>query len=232
MFVFKDKKGFTLIELMVAMAIATIVMAAIYSTYRSQLRSHITQQALVEMQQNARASMYVVERAIKSAGYDPDGTQATEISTAADNTIIFTTSAVSDGIDNDGDGDIDAADTDGGEVGTFTYSLVGQDLQRTVGATAPQPVAENIEVLDFVYLDENSNVLGPTPLSAANRDAIRSIQITLIARSGANVPVLMMKQTDHHTYTNQQGDILLADPDDNFRRIVLTADVQCRNLGL
>ena len=222
-----NKGGFTLIELMIAMAISTVVMTAIYSAYRSQLKSHITQQKVVEMQQNARAAMFVMEREIKMSGYDPDRSQDTEITVADNNTITFTVSAISDGIDNDGDGDIDTADSDGGEVQTITYSLGGQDLQRN-GAV----VAENIQVLDFIYLDENRNLLGPTPLDTDNRDLIRSIQITLIARSGENVAVMMMKHTDNKTYNNQQGDALLVNPNDSFRRVILTADVKCRNLGL
>jgi hypothetical protein len=41
-----------------------------------------------------------------------------------------------------------------------------------------------------------------------------------------------MKQTDNHIYTNQLGDVLLANPNDRIRRIVLTNDVQCRNFGI
>ena len=82
MFAVDNKKGFTLIELMVAMAISTLVMAAIYSTYRSQLRSHVTQQAMVEMQQNARAAMFIMEREIKMAGFDPDDSAGAGITDA------------------------------------------------------------------------------------------------------------------------------------------------------
>ena len=42
----------------------------------------------------------------------------------------------------------------------------------------------------------------------------------------------MMKQTGHNTYTNQQAEGLRIHADDNFRRIILTADVPCRNQGL
>ncbi len=224
MFVFNNQKGFTLVELMVAMLISSMVMAAIYSTYRSQLRSHITQQAVVEMQQNARAAMFVMEREIKMAGYDPTGTAGAGITVASANAITLTILAddngLDDNVDNDGDTNIDQP----GELKTITYSLVGQDLQRTVDGTA-NTVAENIEVLDFVYFND---VQAP-PATLAD---IRSIQITLIGRSGANVPVLMMKQSDNKTYENQQGNALLVNPDDNFRRIVLTADIQCRNLSI
>ncbi len=222
-----NKRGFTLVELLIAMAISTVVMTAIYSAYQSQLKSHITQQKVVEMQQNARAAMFVMEREIKMSGYDPDRSQDTAITVADNNTITFTISAISDGIDNDGDGDIDTADSDGGEVQTITYSIGGPDLQRN-GAL----VAENIEVLDFVYLREDRTALLATPLDSDNRDLIRSIQITLIARSGENVAVLMIKHTDNKTYNNQQGDALLVNPNDQFRRVILTADVKCRNLGL
>ena len=235
----KNKDGFTLIELMIAMAISTVVMAAIYSAQKSQLKSHITQQKVVEMQQNARAAMYVMEREIKMSGYDfhrnPNCIQGADITAADDDTITFSISAISDGIDNDLDGYTDCddrcptflVDCDGGEVQTITYSIGGQDLQRN-GAV----VAESIEVLDFIYLDENRNVLAATPLDAANRDLIRSIQITLIARSGDTVAVLMMEHNDNKTYNNQQGDALLVNPNDRFRRVILTADVECRNLGL
>jgi type IV pilus assembly protein PilW len=230
-----NKKGFTLVELLVAMAIATMVMAAIYSAYHVQLRSHITQQVVVEMQQNARAAMFGMEREIKMAGYDPSGDADAKI-------LIADAAQIKFQIDRNEDGNpAPAPGTDPNEQIRYALTADG-GLGREIwgppeGAGSLQTVAENIEVLEFIYLDEDGVVV-PTPLDYANPPdrpilaSIRSIQITLIARSGANVPVLMIKHTDHNTYTNQQGDILLADPDDNFRRIVLTADVQCRNLGL
>jgi type IV pilus assembly protein PilW len=235
MFVFNTKKGFTLLELLVAMMISTIVMAAIYATYRAQLRSHITQQALVEMQQNARAAMFAMEREIRMAGFDPSGDADAKV-------LIADAAQIKFQIDRNEDGDpAPVPGTDPNEQIRFALTADG-GLGREVwgppeGAGSLQLVAENIEVLEFIYLDETGAVV-PTPLDyaiVADRDnlaSIRSIQITLIARSGANVPILMMKHKDHHTYQNQQSDDLLVDPDDNFRRIVLTADVQCRNLGI
>ena len=230
-----NKGGFTLIELMIAMVISSFVMAAIYSTYRAQLRSHITQQALVEMQQNARAAMFTMERDIKMAGYDPSGDADAKILIADIAQIKFHIDRNEDGNPAPGPG------TDPNEQIRYALTADG-DLGREVwgppeGAGSLQTVAENIEVLNFVYLDEDGNLI-PTPLDYANVPdrpslaSIRSIQITLIAKSGTNVPVLMLKHKDHRTYTNQQSDQLLVDPDDNFRRIVLTADVQCRNLGI
>lgn len=83
--------GFSLIELMVAMAIASIVLASIYRVYYNQQMAATNQQLVIEMQQNARSALTLMKREIRMAGYKP---------------------AASDGIDNDGDTVIDGADPD------------------------------------------------------------------------------------------------------------------------
>jgi type IV pilus assembly protein PilW len=66
-----DRRGFTLVELMVTLAISSIALAGIYGVYRAQLKSHVTQNAVVDIQQNLRNSLYVLQRQIRMAGYDP-----------------------------------------------------------------------------------------------------------------------------------------------------------------
>ncbi|MCD4717022.1 MAG: prepilin-type N-terminal cleavage/methylation domain-containing protein [Desulfobacterales bacterium] len=69
----KEKKradqGFTLIELMVAMAITLVVMGAIFTTFKSQQDSYVVQDQVTRMQQNLRGAMYVMTRDIQMAGY-------------------------------------------------------------------------------------------------------------------------------------------------------------------
>ena len=232
MFRYTNKKGFTLIELLVAMAVASAVMGVIYSTYRAQLRSHVTQQALIEMQQNARAAMYAMGRDIRLAGYDPTGMSGATILVADSAEIHFQ-------VDRNGDGDFIPGlpapdDKDPNEDVRYALNGTG-DLGREIWGAGLETVAANIEVLDFVYFKretDGSLTRLATPVAGAELNNIYSIQITIIARSGENIPVLMMKQTDSRSYTNQQGDQLLFPPNDNFRRILLTEDLRCRNLGL
>jgi type IV pilus assembly protein PilW len=225
-----SQKGFTLMELMVAMAIASIVMAGIYTFYRSQLRSHVTQQALVDMQQDARVAMYMMTREIRMAGCDPQFNTgaAIRIANAAEiafDSDIFGPSGVLTDPAEPADGAIVASER-------FYYGLSNGNLVRggwdenDPSATLNlNPVALNIDALNFVYLD---NAGSPTATLAA----IRSVQITLVARSGDQLAVLMRRQTDSRTYLNQQGDEILIAQNDNFRRIQLTATVKVRNLGL
>jgi prepilin-type N-terminal cleavage/methylation domain-containing protein len=63
------KQGFTLIELLVAMALAIVIMAAIFKTFKSQQDSFIIQDQVAAMQQNLRGAMYILTRDLQLAGY-------------------------------------------------------------------------------------------------------------------------------------------------------------------
>jgi type IV pilus assembly protein PilW len=67
------ESGFTLVELLVAMVISLVVMAAIYSTYHSQQKSYLVQEQVAAMQQNLRSAMYNMAREVRMAGYGRDG---------------------------------------------------------------------------------------------------------------------------------------------------------------
>ena len=146
-----------------------------------------------------------------------------------------------DGLDNDGDGQIDEVDeraewydrkTDGpGE--NITYSLYDSqsdgdlDLGRVSGAQPIQPVAQNIDVLDLVYLNRNGTVLGPLPLGASQRDDVRAIEITVVARAYQEDP----DYTNSESYYNRQGTLILGPQNDHYRRMMMSTVVKLRNMG-
>jgi len=105
------KAGFTLVELMVAMAISGVVLGSIYKVYSAQLQTHTTQQQAVEMQQTMRAVLYLMERDIRMAGYAPLGGLSDPVISIANNDqiqfVMDITGGQSDGLDNDGDGNTD-----------------------------------------------------------------------------------------------------------------------------
>jgi type IV pilus assembly protein PilW len=230
----RNEKGFTLVELLVAMAVGVIVLAGIAMAYRSQQRSAIVQDQVSAMQQNLRASMQLMEREIRMAGYDPVGNAGSGIQTANANTIRITLD-IHDGVDNDSDGITDEIDEAGNGDGDtndinedITYLRLDPDadgvfdlFRRDAAVAGDQPIAENIDALDFVYLDEDGNV-------TATLTEMRSVQITVVARTDRRD----RGYTDTETYTNQQGTTVFGPGGDNFRRKRLTAEVKCRNLGL
>jgi len=216
-------KGFTLIELLIAMAISGIVLAGITTAYQTQLRNHVTQQMVVDMHQTIRGAMYIMQREIRMAGYDPTGDAGAGILVADVANFQFE-------IDDNGDGDCN----DGNEL--IRYALIttdGRDLGRSTGAGSLRALAENIDAINFVYLDgANPPAVIPTPVAANSLPNIRAVQITIVARSGQNIPGIFYRHTDNRAYQNQQGTEILAAQNDAFRRQLLTAEVRFRNLGL
>jgi len=202
--------GFTLVEILVAVAIAGVVAAGIYAAYYSQQKAYLAQEQVAAMQQNLRAAMYFMEREIRMAGCDPTGRSGAGFVTASADNVSFTTDIRGDADGSEPDGD--TSDTNEG----VSYTLSGGSLLRN-----GQVIAENIDALDFVYLDASNTV-------TANLSSIRSVQVSIVAKTGRTDAGYV----DHTAYYNQQGAVILGAPNDGFRRKLLTTHIKCRNLGL
>lgn len=184
--------------------------------------------------------MYYMQREIRMAGSNPKKTLPLSdfgIQTAGKNTITFTEDVR--GPDNSDPSIQDAPDGDVGDPDeNITYDLNGTDLRRTDNVTDPTNhpvVAQNIDALDFVYLDESS---APIPfdatdkVAAADLDKIRSVQITIVARTNHS---LLYGTKNNNTYVNQQNQAIYTSPvpgGDNISRRLLTTSIHCRNLSL
>ncbi|MFC1813103.1 PilW family protein, partial [Thermodesulfobacteriota bacterium] len=240
-------RGFTIVELLVTMVIALLVLTAIYQTFRSQQDSFIAQEQIAAAQQNLRAGMFLMESEIQMAGCNPTGkVPSTDIGfrNAASGTVRFTKDVtggyvpppgVSDGVDNDGDGvidnlfeehygDGDVADTN--EDITYTLNAVTGNLTRN-----GQPIAENIDALDFVFLDKDNNPLnsfgGSVP--SGSLPDIRSVQITMVSRISREGRVY----TNRIAYQNQRpggSNTILPAQYDKVTRRILTVTIRCRNI--
>ena len=65
---FKNAKGVTLIELLIALVISAVLTAGIYRAFIHQQRSYTTQEQVADMQQNARVAINRMMREIRMAG--------------------------------------------------------------------------------------------------------------------------------------------------------------------
>lgn len=215
-------QGFTLLELLVVILILGIVMAGVYSVYMSQQKSFLIQEDVAEMQQNLRAAMFTMVREIRLAGCNPTGKATAGIVTASANTISVTMDICGN------NPNVDPPDGDTGDANeAVTYALMDTDGDGTVDSVGRntggglQPVASNIETMNFVYLDGNGNV-------TADLTQIRSVQLTVVART--ENPSVGFRNTA--SYRNIQGAVIFTAPGDSFRRKVFTTNIRCRNLGL
>jgi type IV pilus assembly protein PilW len=214
-------KGFTLIELMIAMFLSIMVISGIFALFRNQVAIHNTERLVVSMQQNVRAAVSFMERDIRLAGSDPSGTSGAAFLSANEAQLQFQT-------DMDEDGLIGASET-------VTYALSGNNLVRGTAvpfiAAAAPVVARNIDALNFDYFDSAGNNISDKSLIpwVVPVNQIARVEVSIVARSGDAIPGLFIKRMDSKVYRNQSGDQILAAQNDFFRRMQITTDIDCRN---
>ena len=242
----RKEHGFTMVELLVAMAITAVVMAAVYTLYKTQQESYIAQDQVVEMQQNVRASLYQMARDLRMAGFNPQrapnvGGFVTQLPDDGSGTTTTNSTNIALTIDKDSNGvsngviDIDADD----EQIAYRLDNATSALQKfRVSDDTCQTVADNISAVDFVYLDLNgtditaSVIANPTAQYATTNlpfiDSIRSIEMSIVARTGR----IDKSFGGTPAYLNQQGTEILAAQADHYRKRLITTTIFCRNLGL
>ena len=261
--IFRKKNGLTLIELLIALVLSGILIAALYRIFISQQKSYTVQNQVVDMQQNARIAIGQMTREIRMAGCGGNILAIfgningfTDIITPANNsitiiladqvgvlkqttmkglnqlkvtnasvfntdkkkyfclnglnnyliqniitdTITLTTSLSEDHIINEPVYLVKAITYN---LGLSAGKMALRRNENTGGGA--QPLAENMESLQFTYFDTNGN-------STANPPDIRMVRVVVAVKT--NMP----------------------DPDykggDGYRKRILSSNIKVRNMGL
>ena len=219
-------RGFSLIEVLVSMALASIIIAAVYNLFHDQKDAYVAQDQVAEMQQNLRAGVLLMTQEIRSAGYDPLDTGLFGFVTdfASPNDIFSENidyssdkSRIAFTIDADEAGDLNPNDS---ELIAYRLNTSNNSLERYIWSDGDwKTVANNVDALDFVYLDDSGNV-------TTNPADFRAVQMTLIIRTGKKDKSYQNTQT----YFNKQGqNICSGCENDNYRRRLLSTTVRIRN---
>ena len=190
-------RGFTLIELMVALAVSSIIMAAIYSVNATLTRSYTTQNVAADVQQAVRATIDFMAEDIMMAGlfeydYREGYINVPGIDMAGSEIMTFTA-------DRNMDGDTDD------EFEDLTYQLDGTELKQTDNNTGVEETfIDNVVNFEFRYFRENEDDT-PTdndvingqdlinfyglgdPLPELDRDDIRTVQISITVEEPAGI---------------------------------------------
>ncbi|MEI9476051.1 MAG: prepilin-type N-terminal cleavage/methylation domain-containing protein [Deltaproteobacteria bacterium] len=66
---FKENRGLTLIELLVALVISAVIIAALYRTFVGQQKTYTVQEQVVDMRQNVRGAISNMMRELRMAGF-------------------------------------------------------------------------------------------------------------------------------------------------------------------
>lgn len=136
-----NKRGITIIELLVALVICAIAIGAIYQIFINQSKAYEVQDQVVDIQQNIRSAMEIMVRDLRMAGFDYDNsTSAVTVPNIPYNvagnsiTVWYEYYQVGPPLIS--------------EIRAVTYTLNGTDLDRTVNGSTER-LLENVDALDL-----------------------------------------------------------------------------------
>jgi len=175
----KNQEGFTLIEILMALVITSIVVGAAYSLFSLMTRSFTSQEVTAAVQQQLRLGVDFITRDIRATGFDPTGETGAGVLTATATSFQFTA-------DRDENGSLAELEEDV----TYTFNAAAGRLERVDANSAfgTEVLIENVDVANsgFSYFDDSS-----PPVATVNPDDIRTIIIamTVVEPAGRAAPV-------------------------------------------
>ena len=195
--------GFTMVDILVGLAMASVVMVAIISLFTAVGRSYTIQNVAADVQQVTRAGIELMAQNIRMAGLDPFGGAGAEIKEFKGDKIQFSLDRCDIPIGSTGcgfpDGDVD----DKFENVTYQWDTAERKLEQVLYAGTvsekKEALIENVSNLQFTYLDSDDG-------AAATAADIRTVIITMTVTDPAGRGGMVSR-----TYSTR---------------------VRCRNLGL
>lgn len=157
--VLRSPAGFTMIEMLMALAIFSIAFGAIYKSFEHLNRSSTTENVKAGTQQGARIAVDFMVQDIRLAGLNPLGTPGIGLQAISPDSIQFTMDANFDGDDDDTFEDI-------------TYALTGSGTLMQTNHLGAEVLIDNVTSLNFTYLDTDDQ-------TTSDLDEIRSVIISL-----------------------------------------------------
>lgn len=190
----KTQNGFTMIEIMIALAISSVLVTAVYQTFHSQQRSYALQSEAAAMEQNLRGGLYLLTKELRSAGYNPNQATTNDFrfvtSFPAPNNLFVVNyaddhSKVAFTLDTCNKDDVcGVIEPDKNEQIAYQFNDAQKRLERfNSKETNPtkkwEIVASNIDAVYFRYFDQNQQeIITNDPAN------IEYVEISLLARTG------------------------------------------------
>ena len=181
----RNNHGLTLIEMLIALVISSILMAASYRVFIGGQKVYMVQDQVADMQQNARAALDRMTREVRMAGYRQD--ILASLGNVGGFTRIITPVNNADNIGNNDD-QITLIIADKAITYGLQWDATDPEMPVLVRSEngVSEVMADNIEDLQISYILRNGTVSD----SPGNPDNIRLVKVSLTARTKLTDPQL------------------------------------------
>jgi type II secretory pathway component PulJ len=172
------KSGFMMAELLVALAMLSIIIGTVYAVFASVNRTCVNNEVTADVMQNMRTSIEFMEQDIRMVGLDRFNSTSAGIEVATSENLQFTADRNMDGVINfailaDGVQEVDL------ERITYSYDAANNRLRQCLYEETFadwETVAENVDDFQFTYIDADGN---PLAFPIADLSEIRTVQISM-----------------------------------------------------
>jgi type IV pilus assembly protein PilW len=178
-------RGMSTAELMAGISLGLIVIAAIYSFQKTQLKAFATQSVYSQSQMVTRSAVDLMARELRMAVFDPNNGLVVNPGNAAcapgahQGIMTATPTSIRIKQDLNNDGVFTAAGED------ITYDLVSGNLRRTDGGNGPVTIVSNVTGFSLRFFSANNPPVelvpagSPASLTQCQRDTVAKVMITV-----------------------------------------------------
>ncbi len=216
-----DNKGFTLVELMITLAMSGIIVAAVYSAYSVQQRAYGKQEQIITIQDTLRVALYSMEHELRMAGFDPNMKEDTGFDTVSESSISFSFSKCKE------------AKTGSEPVCTkknVTYKITEKEEggeKHKYLTRNDEDLGKDIEQIEFWYtLKNGKKTLDP---SSEEIEDIRAVTISILGR--AEKPDNSFTNNNNYIPASGKKNWKPTGANKHYRYQLFITTVKCRNMG-
>ena len=212
----RNNKGFTLIEMLIALALGSFLLAGSVSVFTYSNRAYVVQDEVVTTQQFVRSALEILVHEIRMGGYVPPDAKDSlgvyeQLSEATATAMTFIADLNADGIPEQVRYTLTGTTLTRESWQWDDSTTPGQWVTQTSGAAVT--LAENITALGFVYTyaDGTQGI----PASTQERADVRAVSISITGRTAHEDPNFEAAPDGTH-----------------YRYRTLMSFVKLRNMGL
>jgi Tfp pilus assembly protein PilW len=170
----KDQRGFTIAELLVSSGLSLMVLAGVYTVFRSQTHTVKVQEKRMEAHEYALNTVDMMLREIRNAGYFPAGTACVNV-TNTSGVVSASSTSFRFVYDANGDGNCEE---------DVTYTFTAANITRTYNGTTETLTDNNVTGFQLTYYPQQTSGTAPSALTCnpnCNSTELAQIQKVTIA---------------------------------------------------